>query len=252
MQTSTSFRSSGAPSGCLTNGPKYQLAACLTSIIATGFLLIACDGDVTADNVGDRRIPVTLAHPKPAVAPVDLLVPVAFLGPSAFPTSIENRQGGEHEKVLIQFSYPSMKPLTGLPSTENEMSVYAEVYAAMRGATRSYADSELSLLKKAYDRSGDKVCELEEYKSKTIFGHADRKHHAWIYYYYRDPSDAVDDVYIHCGDTPQVDGPKCRHHFETEAGLQVVINLVRRSQLCQWSEITAQVGDFLDGFVVVE
>jgi hypothetical protein len=251
MQRSTSFQSSEAPFGSLTNDPRHRLAACLTSIIATGFLLIACDGDVAADNPEDQRVPITLVHPKSA-ATIDLLVPAAYLGPSVLPTSIENRQGGKYEKLLVQFSYPSMTPPADVSAPGSAMDVYAEVYAAMRGATRSFAEGRLSRRKGAYDQSDGKICGLQEYRSKTMLAQTGQEFHAWIYYYYRDPTEAVNDVYVNCMDIAMDGDPKCRYYFETEGGLQVVLNLVPRSQLCQWSEMTAQVADFLDGFVVVE
>jgi hypothetical protein len=230
----------------------YRFATYLISIVATVVLLIACDGDVIASNPEDQRVRITLVHPNEGADSIDLLVPVAFIGPSGLPTATENRQGGKYEKLLVQFSYPSMTPPADAAALGSAMEVYAEVYAAMRGATRSFAEGGLSRRKAAYDQSDGKICQLQEYKSKTMLGQTDQKFHAWIYYYYRDPTEAVDDVYVHCMDIAMDGDPKCTHYFETEGGLQVVLNLVPRSQLCQWSEISMHVGEFLDGFIVTE
>lgn len=243
-------QSSEAPFGSLTYGPRHRPVACLTSIIVTG-LLFACDGNIAADNPEEQKVPITLVYPKSGAA-IDLLVPAAYLGPSVLPTSIKNREGGKHEKLLLQFSYPSMTSPRETSEPENAMDVYAGVYAAKRGGTRSYAEVELSRKKAAYDQSDEKICGLQEYKSKTMLGQTGRKFHAWIYYYYRDPTEAVNDVYIHCMDTAMDGDPKCRLQFETEAGLEVVLNLVPRSQLCRWPEISDKIGGFLDSFVVVE
>lgn len=192
------------------------------------------------------HVEITLTHP--TLDSVGVSVPIEYLGPTFLELSKKNRLGGEQNKFLVQFFYPSFLPITTKNDEviKNERKVYMSVEIGAPGAIRRIGEKFGNFL--WYSETGKTICGLKE------FGQVEKNVTNDTRYYGRNENSSQMDVMFYCDD--DVYEVPCHVRIEGEVkhredvSLYIVFNGYRKKDLCEWEGFSQKIRDFTNRFVI--
>jgi len=223
----------------------------VTAIVFGGFLLAAAYA-VYAATFGKNDLPpqthveITLTHPTLDSVPVS--VPIEYLGPTFLEVSKKNKLGGEQNKFLVQFFYPSFLPVTTKNDEviKNERKVYMSIGTGLPGGIRKFGERIPN--RDWYSDTGRNICGLKEYgQVKKNFTNNTR-------YYGKYEMNIQSDIVFICDES--VHPVTCRSEMESPiinnygVSFYVTFNGYRKNDLCDWENFSQRIRDFTNRFVV--
>lgn len=243
------------------------------ALLSAGMILILAffaEDDERLPPGNNKKVAITVTHP--TFPNVDFLVPDDYLGPKFLNLSKKNQRGGEQNRFLVQFYFPSLKPniLENVHLKETEHLMYMRVTTGIVGGLRRLVvgDDMGKIRTGMMVETGKYVCGYREawndkfpridpkYIPDPKVRERNRRGVERYAYYYQDRNNPEGDLYFNCRGWPVNGIRRCRVDmssgavFSEKMDISISMEGFPRKYMCDFREIAPKIGQFINDFIV--